>query len=154
MELVDVRCTDLRAERRVRDVDEPDQDAPTFGLTPVVSEDRLGLKVMVVAQLDLESAFISVEHDVLYTISEPIDDVSDEVMGGLLGTSTILTVTPFVREAFRSLATRIRVDAPLIGLVQVEDLQRAERTEDAAGRIPLNESMIDSTDQEGHGRDA
>lgn len=129
LSLDDILVTEFRALRSFDEDAEP-EPFPQFELLPSFNDAGTRLRVEVAATVRTQEAELAVRVEVRYELSEPIEPVSEEIMGDLLGGSTVVTAAPYVREALHNGAVHIRVDAPFLPLITPTRLQRDEPNED------------------------
>ncbi|MDF1703844.1 MAG: hypothetical protein P1U38_03650 [Aeromicrobium sp.] len=133
-ELDDVVFNYVGMERRPHNEDGIDLD-PNFSIRPGITDDQRGLLVQVSAEVTTPDAEMRIEVEVRYRLAERIELPGTEVWEVFLGTSTMLTAVPFLREGFASLASRFRVDVPQIALARPQRLVAvpADRKPDPEG---------------------
>lgn len=132
LELEDIRYTEVSAERLgIPHEDDPplESDEPQINLTPQISTDGTKVKVDVSCMTENRYFRVLVSIEILYNASEPLT-IPDDVMVEFLGLSTVVSVAPHIREAFQSMASRLRLPVPLMNLVQPMKLGPADQEQD------------------------
>ena len=109
---------------------EPQQD-----LQVMVRGDANGTETRVVMVLKTAQADLTAEVGALYRYDEPLA-FTPEIMAEFIEKVSMMAVFPFLRESIFTTATRLGIDAPVIGLLRAGDLQlSAPPTDDGAGAL-------------------
>jgi len=132
LELEDIRYTEVSAQRlAVPEADDPplEPDEPQLNLNPQISTDGTKVKIDVSCASENRYLRVVVGIEVLYVAPEPVT-IPEDVMVDFLGLSTVVSVAPHIREAFQSMAARLRMPIPLMSLVKPMKLRSADQEED------------------------
>lgn len=120
LSLKDIQYTDLHAKRgnapgvRPRDVSGSIRHEISYGH----SDDGLEGIAEIKATAERGETSLSVTVAAHYEFSEPIAELSEDIAREFVNRVVLFQLTPFIREGLASLASRLRVPAPVLGLLK------------------------------------
>lgn len=83
----------------------------------MVRRSRTEIETRMRMVVDTETATLAADISATYTISEP-SEISEDVVTEFLERVGLMAVYPYVREAIHTSASRLAVDAPVLGLMR------------------------------------
>lgn len=113
VELGDIRMFEVHG--RVKQAEGVGEDVDldlSYDTTVVPSNDRFA--VFIRATLDYEEANLKATVAAVYTLSEPREDLDDELLDEFSQRVAAFQLLPFVREAFMTTAARLQTAAPVL----------------------------------------
>lgn len=127
--LVDVVFLVFNGSRRPDGSEPPETSEPVLNVVERHSEDRIEVEVGLT--LTTEHATFDISAAARYTLTSPLE-LRIEVVKEFIERVAVMAVFPYLREGVSSMASRLRVPVPTIGILpaggmQLEQISRTDR---------------------------
>ena len=119
-ELTGIRTFEIRGQMLDREAPHGDLDVATPDVAIRVAETAIETRMRL--QITTEAAELVADMSAEYTLSEPVR-LTRQVVEEFVERVGVMAVYPFVRESIFSTASRLGIDAPILGLLHAGSFQ-------------------------------